>query len=437
MDGSVGGADLYAHGAPAPPPPKLARTHPPPLLPDHGGGEVCSCPPFECTCGKLLMGGVVGVVSSPGGVGSLVPRPPHYAHTPLDPYFTHMQHHPEEASHGVRATQLYRSPAPPTGGFHPPPPLNWSPPTTLTPEWGMAAPAGYRPDALNDGWGSAAMLDQGGPGLWSEVSASLPPHSHNTPHSYTCDSEPIFPFEEAFQPQDIFALEQPYRKKEESGVAAPAIPEATAQRFLQCIDDIIGDCFLDDTEQQQQQRSPPTLLDLGSGALTQHHHPYTTHAPSLPPPHTPTPVFSTPATPTPAPTSGAPSAGIEDSLLHNRLLSPSLQQLQQLEEATRSPRVDTLCPETGARFAYPSPAADYVNYANETSGYATQDSSTNGSLSSYDVTVYTSSFCVSPSQSEMVSTREGKSDNQLPACEGKLVLACHQMAPSEAASSLS
>ncbi|KAK7069644.1 hypothetical protein SK128_018978 [Halocaridina rubra] len=115
------------------------------------------------------------------------------------------------------------------------------------------------------------------------------------------------------------------------------------------------------------------------------------------------------------------------------------------------------------RFVFPSPASDYNSYAapidpstagtipdyditdpppnsklqtyNVTNGvtngtmpsYDVGNASTNSNLSSYDVTVYTSSFCVSPNQSQTFP--EGKPDNQL--------LPCHPMANCEASSSLS
>lgn len=274
----------------------------------------------------------------------------------------------------------------------------------------------------------------------------------------------MFPFEEAFQPQDIFALEQPFRKREEP--APHALPEATAQKFLQCIDDIIGDCFLEDGAAEQ--RSPPTLLDLGSGALT--HQPYAPPTPSLSLPHTPTmaipgtPSFSTPNPPTPATPNSLPvtssAAILDDPRLSEKLLSPSLQQhapsstrlqqqqhqqhqqqQQQQHEESGSPSVAGFCGGGGReatcpRFVFP-PANDYANYANESRAYAAHDDSTNGALPSYDVTVYTSSFCVSPSQSHSFPGREGKTDNQFPACEGKSLLPCHQLAATTASSPLS
>ncbi|XP_071549128.1 uncharacterized protein [Panulirus ornatus] len=449
-----GGAAHYtaaaAHQLAAPPPPKMARTLPPPLLPDHtNGGEVCSCPPFECTCGKGGVGGVPAAspMSAGGVVGALVPRPPlPHPHTPLDPYFPqpdeaapHHHHHMRSPADGVRAPQLYRSPGPPAGAFHPPA-LTW---TTPTPDWPPLPPTHttYRAEPLPAAGEVWPAVDAAA--VWCDVSLphntglelprpSLPPPQPPHHHLYNnnnnnnedggggqvkvdlqSDPDSIFPFEEAFQPGDIFALEQAYRPP-------PPIPEATAQKFLQCIDDIIGDCFLDDgsDQHQHQQRSPPTLLDLGSGALT--HHP---HTPTLPLPNTPT-NFSTPTTPSGV--VGAHTPAMDDQ----RLLSPSLQQQQQQQQepAVTSPPGVTFC-------------SDYANYANETRGYAAapHDASANGgSLPSYDVTVYTSSFCVSPSQSQaFAAPLEGKTDNHFPACEGKPALPCHHLVPSAAASPLS
>lgn len=471
----------------APPPAKLPRTLPPPLLPDnaHGGNlgvDVCSCPPFECTCGKVGVGamGMTGSPAAPMG-GVLVPKAafPH-PQTPLDPYFPHPHQPDAHDMHRMDAArpQVYRSPAPPSGAFHPPP-LNWTPPTSLPGEWGLHAPPAFRIEPFGgDAWQSTPAPDGG---VWCDAGLGGGEHARPPPlpaqhyynggaQSFGCDvkldaqaeAESMFPFEEAFQPQDIFALEQPFRKREEP--APHALPEATAQKFLQCIDDIIGDCFLEDGAAEQ--RSPPTLLDLGSGALT--HQPYAPPTPSLSLPHTPTmaipgtPSFSTPNPPTPATPNSLPvtssAAILDDPRLSEKLLSPSLQQhapsstrlqqqqhqqhqQQQQHEESGSPSVAGFCGGGGReatcpRFVFP-PANDYANYANESRAYAAHDDSTNGALPSYDVTVYTSSFCVSPSQSHSFPGREGKTDNQFPACEGKSLLPCHQLAATTASSPLS
>ncbi|XP_066988845.1 protein pygopus-like isoform X2 [Macrobrachium rosenbergii] len=547
----------------APPPPKLSRTLPPPLLPDHingGNVDICSCPPFECSCGRVCVGGMGGIPPSPGTPTMLLSRPnfhPH-SHPPIDPYFPHA----EDPSHHHVLADAHRNVGPPgRPAFHPPP-LNWTPPSSLPESWGIVAPTGFRTEGFN---GDVWTPNVPEVGVWTDV--QLPHHNppmdpmrshlaaqqqihnynnNNNNNNFTCDikmdshgaeGETIFPFEDAFHPHDIFALDQPFRKKEEP---TPTIPEATAQKFLQCIDDIIGDCFLEeggggggageaggggggggetgegiattnnndnttnncggDSVGETDQRSPPaTLLDLGSGALT--HHPYTqvmshpqtpTHThPSTPNlsshPHTPT--YSTP-NPDPPPTitptiSIANSAAIlEDHRLQDNLVvSPASLPHQPPRhhhhhhhhhpphDGGNSPvaaanfgvegeGTGTSCP----RFVFPSPASDYSNYAaidpsaagtlpnyditeaptngrlpaydvteastnNTLTSYDVTDVSTNGSLPSYDVTVYTSSFCVSPSQSQSFPGREGKTDNQL--------LPCHPMANCETSSPLS
>ncbi|XP_068227624.1 uncharacterized protein [Palaemon carinicauda] len=488
-----------------------------------------------------------GVPPSPGTPTMLLSRPNfhHHNHPPMDPYFTHT----EDPTHHHVLADAHRGVVPagrPT--FHPPP-LNWTPPSSLPESWGIVAPTGYRTEGFN---GDVWTPNVPEVGVWTDVQL---PHHNNTPmdpmrshlaaqhqihnynnnnnnnnnHNFTCDikldshgtdGETIFPFEDAFHPHDIFALDQPFRKKEElAPTPTPTIPEATAQKFLQCIDDIIGDCFLEeggggcgggggecegegitnnnnnnndnnncDSVGETGQRSPPaTLLDLGSGALT--HHPYTqvmshpqtpTHThpstPNLSGSHPHTPTYSTP-NPDPPPTiSIANSAAIlEDHRLQDNLVvSPTSHPLRHHHhhhpphEGGNSPANFTLEGEgTGTscqRFVFPSPASDYGNYAaidpsatgtlpnyditegqtngrlpayevteastnNTLTSYDVTDVSANGSLPSYDVTVYTSSFCVSPSQSQAFAAREGKTDNQL--------LPCHPMANCETSPPLS
>ena len=276
-------------------------------------------------------------------------------------------------------------------------------------------------------------------------------------------SDPIFNFDEAFQPQDIFALEQPFKKRED--IHPPNISEATTQKFLQCIDDIIGDCFLDTTNQvvetnqhHNHQRSPPqTIFELDSNTtitseskLTylspsiSHHSNQTSTASSVSLiPHLHNHSSDTSVLDHSSP--GIQTLDISHNVSHPSIpTSPSYITARSQENCSSEspgaqfstfPSSSSVCP----KFEFPSPTSDYNNYTNDStapSGFTERLEGHNNIVSSgYDVTVYTSSFCLSPSQSQIGTTTEGKSLNQFRTCERKPLLPCQQRLVSDSPSS--
>ncbi|XP_018012269.1 uncharacterized protein LOC108669451 isoform X2 [Hyalella azteca] len=256
------------------PPVKILKTGPPPLLRDYNPNtNVCSCPPFECSCTKSS-----SVSQSYGYLG----RSPMAANTPSLENYT-----PSLDSYSSHLTGMegYSTTSP------------WTPVV----EWpNQSQPIHYKEEPWAT-WSTnqetaSGILTQGSYNNQSEVHVNnnfLQTQGSNLgvvetnqlpiDTAYQADDQDcLFSFD-TFQPGDIFALDEHQieigASSREASQINPYIAnssnqqitlsnstnttqtsqavDTTANRFLQCLDDIIGDCLLNEScpENPQMQHS--------------------------------------------------------------------------------------------------------------------------------------------------------------------------------------
>ncbi|KAF2354710.1 hypothetical protein FHG87_014536 [Trinorchestia longiramus] len=245
-----------------PPAAKVLKTGPPPLLRDYTPAfNVCSCPPFECTCAKH---------SSMNPNFNYVGRSPLAANTPsienytpaLDSYSSHlsgMEGFPSNSpwtpamEWPTQTQQLpYKTEEPWTGCY-----------STQDVSAGIPDPGSYdnQSDCYtnNHHYVQNPSLDHG-PAETGQLSADAAFQGDDPESLFSLDN---------FQPSDIFAMEDPavpFRETSHLNAYNVSTPltsqllpvtaatsstqaqatDTTATRFLQCLDDIIGDCLLSD-----------------------------------------------------------------------------------------------------------------------------------------------------------------------------------------------